>query len=76
MSIAIIVASDGEAAAQLIEEVEITAWIEGGAGPVKLGVPVVRPNGERVIAHPFTAADLDWFRIYAEDIEFAILEDT
>lgn len=53
-------------------ETEITAVIEGGAGPIRLGKPAVQSDGTAVISHLFTDADLDWIRAVADGIEIAI----
>lgn len=51
---------------------EITANIEGGAGPTRLGKPAVQNDGTAVISHRFTDADLDWIRAVAEGVDITI----
>lgn len=62
------------AADRVIEDIDVTAHVEGGAGPVKLGRPALLPDGSAVIEHPFTLADLHWVLAYADDPEVSIEE--
>jgi len=56
-------------------DIEATAYLEGGAGPVRLGVAVPLTDGRYVMSHDFREADLDWLEAYADDPEFSVEED-
>jgi hypothetical protein len=61
---------------RLAPEIEVTAAIEGGAGPVKLGTPARMADGRLVMSHPFLEVDADWIRAYADDPEVSIEWET
>ena len=60
------------AADRVINDIDVTAYIEGGVGPVKLGRPALKSDGSAVIDHPFAAVDLEWVLAYANDPEVTI----
>lgn len=68
-----LVFADQETADRIVTEIEVTANLDGGAGPVKLGRLVPLADGRLVAAHPFQAVDLDWIAIYADDPGLEIL---
>lgn len=62
---AILVFQDQAMADRVVAAIEITANIEGGAGPVKFGTLARLADGRRLAAYDFRSADLDWIEIYA-----------
>jgi hypothetical protein len=67
-----VVFANSAAHARVAAEIEIIAAIEGGAGPVKLGVPAKLADGRWALSHPLEAVDADWILAYADDPEVAI----
>jgi hypothetical protein len=65
--VAILVFPDQETANRVVAEIEVTANIEGGAGPVKFGTLARLADGRLLASHAFQAVDLDWISIYAEE---------
>ena len=55
--------------ARIAAEIEVTAAIEGGAGPVRLGTPARMSDGRLALSHPFLEVDVDWILAYADDPE-------
>jgi len=66
MNTARVIFPDAEAAEDVIADLVVTPAIEGGAGPVKLGICATLPDGRPVMAHPFTEAEAHWILAYAE----------
>jgi hypothetical protein len=67
---------NAEAFARIASAIEISAAIEGGAGPVKLGLPAKLAGGRWVLSHPFADVDADWILAYADDPEISIEWET
>jgi hypothetical protein len=65
--VAILVFADQETADRVVAEIEVTANIEGGVGPVKFGTLARLTDGRLLAAHPFQPVDLDWIEIYADE---------
>lgn len=63
---AFVVFQDAQTADRVIAELEVTANVEGGVGPVKFGTYVRLRDARVVVSHPFRQVDLDWIRAYAE----------
>ena len=68
--------ANAAAFARIAADIDVTAAIEGGIGPVKLGSPVALPDGRRVLAHPFSQVDVDWVLAYADDPEIEVEWET
>jgi hypothetical protein len=71
--VAILVFPDQATADRVVVEIEVTANIAGGAGPVKFGTLARLADGRLLAAHPFQAADLDWIEIYADEAGLEVL---
>ncbi|MBI1356535.1 MAG: hypothetical protein GC160_19510 [Acidobacteria bacterium] len=71
-STALLIFSTLAKAEQFRTEVEVTALLEGGAGPVWIGVPTKLADGRAAIAHRLTDVDADWIRAMAEGFELQI----
>jgi hypothetical protein len=56
-------------------DIETTPYLEGGAGPVRLGAAVPLADGRHLMSHAFREADLDWLEAYADDPEITVEED-
>ena len=70
---ATLVFQDQATADRVVEEIEVTANIEGGAGPVKFGTLARLADGRLLAAHDFRAVDLDWILIYADEAGLEII---
>lgn len=68
--------ANAAAHARIAEGIEVTAAVEGGAGPVRLGAPARLPDGRPVISHVFEPVDADWILAYADDPELTIEWET
>ncbi|MEZ5365160.1 MAG: hypothetical protein R2748_23240 [Bryobacterales bacterium] len=64
--------ANAAAHARIAPSIEVTAAVEGGVGPVRLGTPAVLPDGRHVMSHVFEAVDADWILAYADDSELSI----
>ena len=64
-----------EALQRIALDIESTPYIEGGAGPVRLGSAVPLADGRYLMSHNFHEADLDWLEAYANDAQFSVEED-
>ena len=53
-------------------ELEITGYVEGGVGPVRIGVPFKLADGRAVIAHRLEAVDADWVRAVTGGFEVEV----
>lgn len=71
-----VVFANAAAHARIAPSIEVTAAVQGGVGPVRLGAPVVLPDGRYVVAHRFEAVDADWIQAYADDAELSIEWET
>jgi len=71
--VAILVFPDQETADRVVGEIEVTANIEGGAGPVKFGTLARLADGRLLAAHAFQPVDLDWIAIYADEAGLEIV---
>jgi hypothetical protein len=71
--VAVLVFADQATADRVVAEIEVTANIEGGAGPVKFGTLARMADGRLRAGHPFLAVDLDWIAILADEAGLEIL---
>jgi len=62
-----VVFQDEDTALRVIADLDVTAYIESGVGPVKLGRPVQLADGSFVVSHPFEALDVQWIEAFAAD---------
>lgn len=60
---------------QIVTDIEATPYLEGGAGPVRLGVAVPLADGRYLMSHDFREADLDWLEAYTDDPQISVEED-
>ena len=60
----VVVFADEATAAAVIAEIDCTPRIEGGAGPVKLGVPLRGQDGRVAVSHHLCEAEADWLEAY------------
>jgi hypothetical protein len=60
---------------RIAQDIEATAYLEGGIGPVRLGAAVPLADGRYLMSHGFREADLDWLDAYADDPEFSVEGD-
>jgi hypothetical protein len=60
---------------RIVPDIEATPYLDGGAGPVRLGVAVPLADGRYLMSHDFREADLDWIEAYADDPEISVEED-
>lgn len=67
MNTARVIFPDAKTAEEVIADLVVTPAIEGGVGPVKLGVCATLPDGRLVMAHPFTEAEAHWILAYANN---------
>ena len=67
-----LVFANAAAFSRIVADIEVTAAIDGGAGPVRIGTPATLPDGRRVAVHPFAQVDADWILAYADDPEIQI----
>jgi hypothetical protein len=70
---AVLVFQDQAMADRVAGEIEVTANIEGGAGPVKFGTLALLSDGRLAAAHDFRPVDLDWIAIYADEAGLEII---
>jgi len=71
--VAVLVFPDQATADRVAAEIEVTANIEGGAGPVRFGTLARLADGRLLAAHAFQAVDLDWIEIYADEAGLEIV---
>lgn len=64
-----------EALQRIALDIEATPYLEGGAGPVRLGAAVPLADGRYMMSHAFGEAELDWLEAYANDPEITVEED-
>lgn len=70
---AVLVFADQQTANRVVAEIEVTANIEGGSGPVKFGTLARLADGRLLAAHAFQPVDLDWIAIYADEAGLEIV---
>jgi hypothetical protein len=64
---ALVIFQDVQTAQRVIADLQVTANIEGGVGPVKFGTYVSLADGRVAVAHPFREVDLHWVMAHAND---------
>lgn len=52
----------------ILDEIGYTPDIEGGIGPVMLGVPIKSTDGRLAVHHHWTEADKAWLETYIADL--------
>lgn len=51
----------------ILAEIASTPAIEGGMGPVAIGIPVESSDGRYAISHPFAGVDRAWLEAYVAE---------
>ena len=67
-----LVFDDAAAYAAIRADLDVTAGVEGGAGPVRLGVAAPLSDGRVQVAHVFSEADVDWIVAYTDDPRLSV----
>ena len=52
----------------ILDEIGVTPDLEGGVGPVKLGVPIQSKDGRLAVCHNWAMATKNWFESYLSGV--------
>lgn len=59
----------------LLDEIGYTPDIEGGIGPVKLGIPIKAKDGRLAVNHNWLEADKAWLESYLAEVQGALMQE-
>lgn len=60
----------------IADEIACTPELEGGIGPVMLGVPLILTDGRLAFGHPWNEVTIDWLAAYVQSIAGAEVLET
>ncbi len=56
---------------ELLDEIACIPNLDGGIGPVMMGIPVELADGRFAVVHPWHDVSIDWLTAYVSGIEGA-----